>query len=308
MKMKNTKSAKLGAKVSKKKKTSTSSKKTISDRVLKFVKSVEDASVKAQYEALMGVGRPVDIALASYTDVLKEGAKVALAGLGTSIVKEGADLKLQVSRIAMRPFADPDFSVVEARKVPAKYGKAGYDGFGSVRFCPVPHPDTGADMIAMDTVVLYSGSPPPSRPVRRRRRAAIGDGVDHAATVTFTLNDLAAVKAALASMFYPPLARLPNGDPFEDEGQHFAQGSKPAERALMALMCRSQLPAKKMLNGFGAGKSVIDGVQGHLKYLVDQRCKGTPSVIHQDLVPPFWFGELHRLGLDHLSVPTIRLR
>ncbi|RXZ64252.1 hypothetical protein [Pelagerythrobacter rhizovicinus] len=309
MNTKKTKSTKLGAKASRSdKKSRTSSTKPIAERLLQFVEAADDPPLMDRYDALMGVGRPVDDVLASYRDLFKEGAKVGLASIERSMVKEGADLKFQVSRIAIRPFADPDFSIADARKVPAKYGSAGYDGIASVRFCPVPHPDTGADMIAMDTVVLYSGNPPPSRPVRRRRSPAATDGVDHAASVTFNLNDGAAVKAALASIFYPPLAHLPIGDPFEDKDKRFAKGSKQAERALVTLMCRSQLPVKKMLIGFGAGKSIVDGVHGRLEYLLKERCKGTPALVHRDLVPHFWFGELRRLELHHLSVPEIKLR
>ena len=291
-----------------KKKAATSSGKPIADRVLELAKAASDPTLKDRYDAIMGVSRPVDDVLASYTELLKDGAKIALAGLKNSVVKEGADLKLQVSRVAVQPFSDLDFSVVDARKVSAKYGKDGFDGIGAVRFCPVPDLDTGADMIAMDTVVLYTGDPPPSRPGRHRRRAASGDGVDHAVPGTLNWDDRVAIKAALASILYPPLARLPSGDPFQDEERPFAKGSKQAERALVSLMCRSQLPTKKMLIGFGAGKSVIDWVQGHLKYLVGQRRKGNPAVIHQDLVPAFWLGELRRLEINHLSVPSIRLR
>lgn len=297
-----------GSKNTAKKKRSISSKKPIADRVIELVRAVGDPTLKDRYNAIMGVGRPVDDDLASYTELLKEAAKVALAGIASSMVKEGADLSLQVSRVAVRPFSDLDFSVLEARKVAAKYGKAGYDGIGAVRFCPVPHAETGEAMIAMDVVDLYSGSPHPTRPVRRRRRAAGGDGVEHAMSVTFNLSDQATLKAALASLFYPPLTRLPIGDPFDEEDQPFAKGSNPTERALVTLMCRSQLPSKKMLIGFGAGKSVMAGVHERIKYLVDQKCKGNPAVVHQDLVPHFWFNELRRLRLDHLSVPSIRLR
>ena len=157
-------------------------------------------------------------------------------------------------------------------------------------------------------MTLYTGSPLPTKPVRRRRRAAYGDEIEHAVSVTFNWSDRATVKAALASLFYPPLTRLPIGDPFDDEDQRFAKGSKQAERALVALMCRSQLPSKKMLMGFGAGKSVMDGALGRLDYLVKEQCKGKPAVVHRDLVPHFWFSELRRLELHHLTVPTIRLR
>ena len=291
-----------------KKKASTSSKKHIADRVIEFVGAVDDPSLKGRYDALMGVGRPVDDLLASYTELLKESAKVARANIANLVAKEGADLKLQVSRVAVRSFHDLDFSVLEARKEIAKYGKAGYDGVGAVRFCSVPDPETGVAMIAMDAITLYTGSPIPTKPVQRRRRAAYDDGIEHARSVTFNLSDRATVKAAIASLFYPPLTRLPSGDPFDAADHSFAKGSNPTERAFVTLMCRSQLPSKKMLIGFGAGKSVMAGVLERIKFLAGQKCKGTPAVVHLDLVPHFWFDELRRLELHHLSVPTIRLR
>lgn len=302
-------SKKLDTNTSKKVQTNSSLPKlSLFDRILKFADTTEGAAPRAQYEALFAISRPVDDALASNTNLLKEGAKVALAGLENSMLSKGADLKLQISRIKVCLFDDLDFSVLEARKVIGKYGKDGYDGIGAVRFCPVPHPETGATVIAMDAVTLYTGSPSPSRPIRRRRRASFGDEIERASSVTFNLSDRATVKAALASLFYPPLSRLPIRDPFENEGQRFAKGNSQTERALVTLMCRSQLPVKKMLIGFGAGKSVMDGAQSRIEYLLKEKCKGSPEVLHRDLVPHFWFGELRRLGLDHLSVPTIRLR
>ena len=43
-----------------KKKASKSSKKPIADRVIEFVKAVDDPTLKDRYDAIMGVGRPVD--------------------------------------------------------------------------------------------------------------------------------------------------------------------------------------------------------------------------------------------------------
>ena len=294
--------------MAKKRKKSTTSlkKKTIGERLLKYAGAGDDQRIRERYDALLGTGRPTDDVLASYTHLLKEGAKVAQTSLQNSIAQAGVDLQFQVSRIAIRPLSNLEFSVVDARKAATEYGKSGYDGFASVRFCPVPHPDSGADMIAMDVVALFSGNPLPRMPVRRRRRAAATDGVERSSTVT--LSGKSAAKAALASMFYPPLTRLPKADPLEGEDQVFATESKVAERALVTLMCRSQLTVKKMLIGFGAGKSILDGVQGRLEYLRKERCKGSSEVVHRDLVPHFWFGELRRLELHDLSVPAIRLR
>ena len=292
-----------------KKNTSTSSKKPIADRLIELVGTVGDPSLTGKYHSIMGIGRPLEDALASYTPLLKESAKVAVANIANSMVKDGADLHLKVSRVAVRAVSDLDFSVLEARKEIASYGKAGYDGIGAVRFCPVPDFETGATMMAVDAVTLYTGNPSPTAPGRRRRRrAAWGDGIEHAPSDTFHSNDRAMVGKALASIFYPPLTGLPIADPFKNVDQSFAKGCKPSERALVTLMCRSQLPVKKMLLGFGAGKSVLDGVLGRLDYLVKEQCKGKPSVVHRDLVPHFWFNELRRLDLEHLTVPTIRLR
>lgn len=283
-------------------------KNSVADRVLQYVGAADHPDLRNRYSALFGDIRPVDVALASYTDLLKEGAKGALASLSSLMATEGGELKFQVNRIAVGPSAKPDFSVGDARKVAAEYGRAGYDGIAEVRFCPVPDPGTGADMIAMDAVALFTGNPTPTYLGKRRRRTKAADGVQRSAVRAFSLNDEAAVNAALAAIFHPPLTRLPTGDPFEQEGQSFAKGSKQAERALVTLMCRSQLPVKKMLIGFGAGKSIVDGVHGRIEYLLKEQCKGTPPLVHRDLVPHFWFGELRRLELHHLSVPEIKLR
>ena len=62
-----------------------------------------------------------------------------------------------------------------------------------------------------------------------------------------------------------------------------------------------------MLIGFGAGKALVSGVSSRIGYLNKEARKGRTEIIHPDLIVHFWFDELRRLGLDHLSVPAIKL-
>ena len=284
------------------------SKKTAVDRLMVYVKASEGPPLVDQYGALLGTARPVDVPLASHTELLKEGAKEAFHGLGSSIVRDGAEIQFQVSRIAVRRLDDLIFPIVDARKVATEYGKRGYDGIAGVRLSPLPDADTGEAKIALDVVAIYSADPnaPPSTRLRKKQ-AALGY-IQRSGTETFSLNDTRKVKEALAAIFYPPLTRLPPGDDVYDEKRSFAKGSVQGERALVALMCRSQLPISKMLIGFGAGQAVVKSVNAHIDQHMKEACKGKAGVLHRDHVPHFWFDELRRLGLDHLSVPRIKLR
>lgn len=291
-----------------KKNARTSAKKPIADRVLQYAHAPEDTELWKRYGALFGTGRPVDVALASHTDLLKQGCDAALRSYLALADTEPFEMKLHINRIAIRPFADLDFSVVDARKIAANYGKVGYDGSAAVRFCPIPDPQTGAGMMALDLVALIHGNPVPIVYSHRRKRPAVYDDVQRACVSTFLSSDEKALKFAYAQMFTPLLTRLPKPDPFDEESEKFAKGCGPSERAFVTQMCRSQLPVKKMLIGIGAGKSVLDGAIGRMDYLIKAACKGTEEVLHRDLVPHFWFDELRRLELDHLSVPKIKLR
>ena len=108
--------------------------KAVSDRVLQYANTADHPELMDRYAALLGTVRPVDVALASYTDLLKDGAKGALASLKSSLATESGVLKFQVTRIAVRRIGDPDFSIVDARKVATEYGRMGYDGIAAVRF------------------------------------------------------------------------------------------------------------------------------------------------------------------------------
>ena len=76
------------------KKTSTSSKKPIANRLIELIGAVGDTSLNDQYYSMMGIGRPLEDALASYTALLNESAKDARARISSSMVKDGADLHL----------------------------------------------------------------------------------------------------------------------------------------------------------------------------------------------------------------------
>ena len=280
-------------------------KAPIAERLMNFAKADEDSGRAKRYEAVLGRDRPVDVPLASYAELFRRGAAVARSNLATSLAPDEGHLKYQVNRVAICSIENVAFSVAEARKVAAKYGREGYDGFAAVRFSPFPDPDTGAEMMAVDVVVLFCGTPERKKTSRRRRPAV--DGVKRSVVKTIAFKDRAAVKAAIAAMFYPPLTRTPSGDPLDVDGVKFRKGSNQLERALVTLMCRSQLPAKKMLVGFGAGKAIVDAAYSWIDYLLKEKNKGMPEFLHRDLVAHFWFDELRRLELHHLSVLKITL-
>ncbi|GGD64867.1 hypothetical protein GRI62_11715 [Erythrobacter arachoides] len=261
--------------------------------------------ISEQYQAVLGTGRPVAAPLASYGEMLREGAGIALAGLRNTVPK-GEDLMLQVSRVAIQPFDALNFSLADVRKVAAKYDKEGYDGLAGARFCSVPEVETKIPLMAMDVVALYFGNPPTK--IRRgpRRRFVATDSIERSTALTISLNDQRALRAALAAIFYPPLTRTPTGDLLDDNNDRFIKGGSPMERAFVTLMCRSQVSLKKSLIGFGAGKAVVAGAVGHIEHLQRKGCKGRVEVIHRDLVPHFWHSELKRLGFEHLALPMIR--
>ena len=279
----------------------------IEQRILEYVQVEERPDLADAYRSVMTLDRPVAEALVSNTPLLKEAAKVTLRNL-RNLGGDQDDLNFQIMRVATRPITAPHVSVVEARSLAGKFKKNGNDGLGAVRFCPVYDSGRAEWMIATDFLVLYSGYAPRTLPIRRRSRTSIWERVKQSPVETIARTDKAGLKRVLTAMFHPPLTKVPKHDPLHEVDDTASASGSVMERALVTVMCRSQEPVRKMLIGFGAGDAIVKAVNAHVDYLVKEACKGKDEVLHRDLISHFWFEELRRLGLDHLTVPQIKLR
>ena len=120
-------------------------------------------------------------------------------------------------------------------------------------------------------------------------------------------DDVDEIELTLKSMISPPFHGLPEFSPFTESGARFHSRCESGLRAMITLMCRSQLPLKKMPMGFGGGKRMVKRATADVEDSLKLRCKAGPEIVHQEEIPHFWSSELRRLGWDHTSVPIVKL-
>lgn len=110
------------------------------------------------------------------------------------------------------------------------------------------------------------------------------------------------------SMLSPPFNQLPQGDHLQTSSGAFHHFANNGDRALMTFMCRAQLPVRKALMHFGAGKPIIAGALAKMDHALKLLCKAAPEILHEDAVSHFLFSELRRLDMEDFSVPIVKLR
>ena len=196
--------------------------------------------------------------------------------------------------------------VPQARKAAQVYKRAKVDGVAGVRLCAVPDPETGDICIGTDVVALFGGNGARTKVGNALQRARTRLGMGRSDIEWLSRDDLDAVSAAFSSIFDAPWPGLSVPDSF-NPGAAFNEASSPGLRALITLMCRSQLSLRRMLIYFGDAKPICKGAIGTVEHALKMQCTQDPEILHRDLIPHFWFAELRRLGLDHMSVPAIKL-
>lgn len=280
---------------------------SIEDRIIRYARAEGLDDVSDAYNALMGHKRPVDQAICSNVNLLAACQESIVDTFLCKLGSDATEVGVQVTRVSMVSANRALIDVPEARKAAQVYKRAKVDGVAGVRLCAVPDPETGDVIIATDVVALFGGNGVRTKVSNALQRARMPLGMGRSDIEWLSRDDPHAVSAAFKSIFGAPWTQLPNTDPFFNPRAAFNEASPSGLRALITLMCRSQLTLRRMLIYFGDAKPICTGAIGTVEHALMTQCKGDPEILHRDVIPHFWFDELKRLGLDRMSVPAIKL-
>lgn len=279
---------------------------SVEGRMVADASDPDAPEIAAFYEALLGVGRPVSQALCSDVPLVDDCLANLEPPMSRSFAGNGVEYGVQVTRVATSALGCVRFNITKARKAASIYSKAEVDVIGGLRLCPAVDPERG-DSIALDLVAIFGGSGARTKVQEAFGRSREGDRYRRMPITWTSTGDFSTLESCLKDMFRPPWSRLPTRDPLYDPNAAFGDEWRQGQRALITLMCRSQLPLRKMLIGYGAGKAIASGAIGSVEHLLKGRCRAGPEVVHRDEVAHRWFDELRRRGLDHIAVPNLLL-
>lgn len=281
------------------------------ERTIRAVKASDSTELQSQYGALLGLARPPEEVMVCNEPILK----ALVRGVAQAAKAHASDavcpIGLQIVRVAVSPGSEAKIDVVAARKCVALYKKMSPDVICAVRVCPIPSlSDPYKFDMATDLAVLFFGNEVGSPFRRSIRRSRAYREVRQSDIRWVDVNDKTVLRSAVKELLMPPYMALPAVSLFDDppKSVEWAEDSNKGLRRLVTLMCRSQLPLKRMVHATGAGKHVVAGPMTAAEHALKQQCKTAPAVLHRDEIPHFWFAELRRLGFDDISVPFMKLR
>lgn len=280
---------------------------TIASRLIRYVEATDLPEIAVKYEASLGYARPVRLALASdlvACNVLKDGLS---AEVRDRLAKTPTGFGLQVARAGVVSGSAARISLQGILKAKKLYERAGIDGFSGVRLCAVPLEDPTHMGIALDLVTFMIGTESDRLVYASTVRSRTPEAFAKTSIQWWEPDDLEGLDVALNRMFCAPFNRLPDCDQTLGEGCDFDPRSESGLRALIVLMCRSQVQLSKMMVGYGSGKAMLSRAFTNVKSAMAERCKAASEILSDEEIIHFWFAELRRLELDDISVPIIRL-
>jgi len=281
--------------------------RSFEDSLIDYVGARELPEVSNKYLAICGAARPIDEANAGNRSLMSQFDQEVASALQKHFEVAPSSLGVQVSRLAVRPGDAAVISVAELKKLGGEYRAAEVDVIAGVRLSPVPRSGP-TPAIAIDLVALIWGPEARYRLEGRRRKRPPRGGIARSAARWIASEDIEAVKAAVSGVFSPSFTELPDDDLSDDEDVDIAEQAEPGFHALLTLMARSQLPLRNALFALGAGKPIVAGALAQVEHSLKVACKAEREILHRDEIAHFWFSELRRLGLDHISVPVVKLR
>lgn len=287
-------------------KAASATKKSFEQGLIESVNASGSPELSAKYAALCGAARPVAKPLVCDRGLMKAVELDIGRDLQSLLAESPSDVGLQTTRIGVVSGAHAVISVMEMRKAKALYEKAKVDGIATVRFCAIPGADPAWPDIALDLVTTIWGTDAESKLASAASRSRGPDSYQRSRT-DWDEPDEIDWDMALGGMFSPPFHSLPQWDPLRDRTAEFDRRCDTGKRAAITLMCRSQLPLRKALLGFGGGKRIVKRALANVDESLKARCKAGPAILDENEIPHFWFSELRRQGWDNISVPIVKL-
>ena len=259
-----------------------------------------------RYETLCGAARPVTKAIASDCVAMDELKNAIAADIRKQFAGIPTRIGIHVARLGVFNGAAVDVSLDEVKKGGLLYKNAGVDGISTIRFCSVPQDDLAVTGIAVDLITLVWGDNADRLVFASTHRKRRTDIFSRAPMQWWEPDDPDGLDLALDMMFSPPFDGLPFLDPTNGELVRFDAQSDPGLRELLTLMCRSQVQLSKMMVGYRSGKGIIKRALIRVDELMVRRCKSVREILTQEEIPHFWFAEVRRLELNHISVPIVK--
>lgn len=283
------------------------SPEVLEQRLIEHVRATRNPEVAVKYQTLLGSVRPVARALMCNRPLLKEAEDHIVGEVRKCLAAGSLRFGVQTTRVLVTPGDRANISVADTKKPRSFYDKANLDGIAALRICPVPSVEGCRFAIAEDVVAVFWGRDAEQKLEHRLRRTKPGSQLEQSPVQWFESDDLESLRQVVGSMLLPPFNQLPHGDLTSPAGSFHPHATK-GDRALITFMCRSQLPVRKALMHFGAGKPIIAGALAKMDHTLKTRCKAAAQVLHEDEVAHFLFEELRRLDMENFSVPVVKLR
>lgn len=279
----------------------------IAAKIIEHVGATDQPEIAAKYEALCGAARPVSKAIASDIMAMNELKNSIATDLRNELSANPRAIGIRVDRLGVLNGATPKISIEEVKKGGKVYSKAKVDGFSAIRFCPAPKADSSEPGTAVDLVTLLIDKEADRLVYASTYRSRARDAFNRSPILWWEPDDPRAIDEALSIMFSSPFNQLPLKDPTLDGKAQFDGVNGSGHRAFLTLMFRSQLQLGKMMVGYGIGKALIKRALTSVEGFMGKRCKAAPEILNDEEILHFFFAELRRLELDHVSVPIVRL-
>lgn len=273
------------------------------DKALSRMEQYQSASddTKRKYEALRGIGLPVDDLVASNRVAMDMIAASAAKAVRKHVKAGSLELGFQVTRLGIVDGGAAEISVSDVRKLGSIYKRAGVDAIGAPRVCPVLQPDSATPGLAVDFCSLFFGKGAAGKLANAEYRERYRGGPTRSAVEMLDPRKGSSVKLAFLRMLNAPLGSLPPGEAHDEDGVGDVG-------AFVTLMARSQLRLNKTLVLVGAGKPIMNAITGGLDHTRRKACKEADEVVHIDTLVHFLFAEVRRLGMHDIAVPIVRYR
>ena len=278
----------------------------VSSRLITYGGALASPERVERYEALCGAARPVMKAIASDCVAMDELKNAIAADIRKQFAGIPTRIGIHVARLGVFNGAAVDVSLDEVKKGGLLYKNAGVDGISTIRFCSVPQDDPAVTGIAIDLITLVWGDNADRLVFASTHRKRGPDFFSRAPMQWWEPDDPDGLDLALDMMFSPPFDGLPFLDPTNGELVRFDAQSDRGLRELLTLMCRSQVQISKMMVGYRSGKGIIKRALIRVDELMVRRCKSVREILTQEEIPHFWFAEVRRLELNHISVPIVK--
>jgi hypothetical protein len=287
-------------------------KGTREEQVKAFARLRKRPETLAIYDAILGLGEPLDLVTASNGGESEAITNDLLDRLMRYLEDHPSEVALVSRPLGTTPAFSPVLNIKEARKKMAVPKRASINAISGLCIRSIPG-DILADVnFQFEQRALVFG--PDVRDVAARIAVPMrGRRVVHGGQGDISwcdVNDRDWMKRIISSIIAPNFASSRpdrgNGDAALRPGWNDDRAR--AERDLIELLLQALLPMRKKLMASGAGLPMLAAALAQSDYRLTTALKGRKPALHRDRLIQFVAGELQRLGMSHVSIPIVEHR